>query len=129
MAFTIIDAAITEAAEDGSIQTTPINGVPRYHTGTFGRYTGKYPYVAASKALTSIYRVLAASSPSPGASPPIVFVLRNEETGKRYAYLGERSPAPQSLDEPRVILGRYGRPRIYRWKNKISPIELESIGF
>jgi hypothetical protein len=130
MSYTVIDAAVVD--ETGN--TTPINGIPNFHTKTFGQYNGKYPYVAASKALTSIYKHLSKypewfPSHDKNNPPSVVFVLRNTETDKLYSYMGSRTAAPQSLDEPRVILGRYGRPRVYKWQNKVEPVPLSSVGY
>jgi hypothetical protein len=123
--FTVIDAATV--SPDGD--TTPINGIPNFHTKTFGKFTAKFPYIAAGKALTSIHKHLVKySSWFPtynGQNPPqFIIVMKNIETGKKYAYLGNRIQAEQ-----RVVLGEYGRHRVYQWNSKIQPISLNSVGW
>ncbi len=125
--FTIIDAVIAD--DDGN--TSAINGIPTYHTKTFGRYRGNYPYLAAKKGLTSIYKHFSKypdwfpkyNSNDP---PQIIFVLKHLNTGKLYAYLGQRMRAPT---ESRSIVGSYGRVRVYRWINKVQAVDLESVGW
>jgi hypothetical protein len=124
--FTVVDAVIT----DDNGNTTTINGIPTYHTNTFGRYRSKYPYMAAKKALTSIYKHFI-KYPTWFADydrtqpPQIVFVLKNINNNKLYAYVGSRT----QVDEPRAVAGMYGRQRVYLWVNNIQAVDLASVGW
>jgi hypothetical protein len=124
--FTVIDAVITD--EDGN--TSPINGIPTYHTKTFGLYRSKYPSMAAKKALTSIYKHFTKyptwfPNYDRENPPQIVFVIKNRITNKRYAFLGSR----EQVEEPRTVSGQYGRQRVYRWVNTVQSVDLASVGW
>jgi hypothetical protein len=127
---TVIDAAIINDEGD----TRPINGIPGYHSKKMGNFNGKYPYSAASKALTSVYKHLSKYKTewfpwyNPDDPPKIVLVIQNIDNGKKYAYIGSRSTAPQSKDGPRVIVGDNGRQRIYKWLNRVEHIQLSAVG-
>ena len=123
--FTVIDAAMLSLNGD----TTPINGIPNYHRKTFGKFTGKHPYIGAGKALTSIHKHLVKyfnwfPSYDPENPPQFVIVMKNLDTDKKYAYIGTRIQ-----QEQRAILGAYGRHRIYKWNSKVEPVPLESVGW
>ncbi len=123
--FTVIDAAMVSPEGD----TTPINGIPSYHKGTFGRFTAKYPYIAAEKALTSINKHLVKYKDwfptyDKKNPPSFIIVIKNIDTDKKYAYIGTRVARPQ-----RVILGIYGRNRLYQWNNHVKPIDLAAVGY
>jgi hypothetical protein len=128
---TIIDAAVMNDEGD----TQPINGIPGFHAGKTGLFHGKYPYNAASKALTSIYKHFLKYKKEwfpwydPDKPPKVIVVIQNTETGKKYAYVGSRSTAPQSKDGPRVIIGAYGRNRVYKWVNHVEHIALSAVGY
>jgi len=114
-------------SEDGD--TIPINGIPHYHSKTFGRFTGKFPHIAAGKALTSIHKHLVKyfnwfPAYDPENPPQFVIVIKNIDTEKKYAYIGTRIPQSE-----RVILGRYGRHRVYQWSSKVQPISLQEVGY
>ncbi len=127
----IIDAAILNA--DGT--TKPINGIPGFHSGKTGVFHGRYPYSAASKGLTSVYKHLLKYKKDwfpwyDHENPPkIVIVIKNTDTGKKYAYVGSRETAPQSLNGPRVLTGARGRMRVYKWVNRLQPVDLASVGW
>jgi hypothetical protein len=125
--FTIIDAVITD--DDGN--TSAINGIPTYHTKTFGRYRANYPYMAAKKGLTSTYKHFAKypdwfPNYDRNNPPQIILVLKHLNTGKLYAYLGTRT---KMSGEPVTIVGSYGRTRVYRWINRVQAVDLESVGW
>jgi hypothetical protein len=127
---TLIDAAIFNETGD----TRPINGIPGFHSNKTGSFHGKYPYSAASKALTSVYKHLLKYRTewfpwyNHDEPPNIILVVQNTDNGKKYAYLGSRSVAPQSKDGPRIVAGSNGRQRVYKWVNNLEKVPLETVG-
>lgn len=104
-----------------------IKGIPQYNENYYGDYTGKYPYVAASKAATGIYKHLKKfykggwfPDYDPEEPPEIVFILTNMETGEHVQYHGARVPAHQGN---RTLVGDQGRVRNYKWDNIVTKIE------
>jgi hypothetical protein len=126
---TIIQAAFLNK----EYETSPISGIPEYHSKKKGEFHGKTPRLAASKALTSIYAHLKKYQdewfPTVDLEHPpnIVFVIENVDTQKKYAYIGSRVTAPQSRNEPRRITNKDGRVRVYKWINKLESRRLADI--
>ena len=125
--FTVIDAI---SYAPGSPDGHPIAGVPEYGKDTFGLYSGKYPYVAASKAFSNLQKHMKKFSKDwfpdyePDNPPTIIFLLRRLSDKKIFAYQGRRKTAPQSKDGPRIVESE-GRTRVYRWVNESQALDTE----
>lgn len=121
-AFTIVDSAIINP-DTGD--TKPIAGIPEYHKQTFGKYAGKSPIVAASKALTSIYKHMNKYPDwfpdyEHGNPPHVIIVIKNISTEKLYAYVANVI----AKEEPVTLASR-----TYKFTNKLKPIPLNSVGW
>ena len=125
---------ISEAYYLNGNDLVTIAGIPSQNNDdmySYGTYTGKYPYVAASKAFTGLQKYLKKfhkdSEWFPGYDPKnppsIVYNLINVETGKSQYYQGYRVPALQG--NRTVINSEDGRIREYKWDNIINKIKLE----
>lgn len=114
-----------------------IAGVPEYGSDSFGQYTGYYPYEAASKAFSGLQRHMKMfhkqrmptwfPAYDPESPPVMIFIIRDIDSERRYAYQGQREFAPQSVDAPRVVTGPDGRVRAYNWINNIKPLKLADV--
>ena len=126
--FTIVDSALFD---EDTEETVPIAGIPEYHKKTFGNYKGSAPSMAASKALSSIYKHMAKypdwfptyDSEDP---PKVIMVIKKLSNQKLYAYLGEVifKSDPVELESKSV-----SKPRIHRKTNKIQSIALADVGW
>lgn len=131
--YYVLDAGIY----DDSRNITPIAGIPEYYTNEFGNYSGYYPYIAAQKAVTGIYRHMKKYPDwfpeyDPDNAPPLVLVLVRKEDGKKFAYNGWREPAPQSKGKTQgrmVQSSDTRRTRSYKWISKVKKISLEDVGY
>lgn len=79
---------------------------------TFGKFMGSSPKQAAMKAFTKLAKV---SQLNDAKRQLLVFVMRNQTTGKEYKYIGSRV----KLAKPKkVSIG--GKEVIYRYKNIVG---------
>jgi hypothetical protein len=83
-----------------------------YEGKTYGSFIGSSPKRAASKAFTKLAKM---SQLNNSKRELLVFVMRNQKTGKEYKYIGSRI----KLAKPkRVSIG--GKEIIYRYKNIVG---------
>jgi hypothetical protein len=121
--------AITDAYYIIGEDVIKIKGIPSYGMKYYGEYVAQYPYEAATKACTGIYKYMKKYHNTgtggwypgyqPDKPPDIVFNLENVETEQNQRYHCSRIPAHQGA---RVITGNKGRTRHYKWDNKVTKL-------
>ena len=79
---------------------------------TFGSFQGSSPKQAATKAFTRLAKI---SQLNNSKRELLVFVVRNQQTGKEYKYIGSRI----KLAKPRKV-SISGKEIVYRYKNIIG---------
>jgi hypothetical protein len=118
--YHIIDAAVVNSKG----QTTHL---PQFTDGK-GRYKGYYPYMAALKAVTSIYSWMKKNDDSfePDNAPQLIFILQRFSDESIFAYYGKRIPHKQA---GKRLVGYNGRVRVYNWQSVVKRIKLSALGY
>ena len=118
--FQLIDTVI--AHEDG--RTTHI---PELSDG-FGMFSGFYPYVAAQKAVTNIYKWMKVHVDgfNIDEAPSLVFVMQRFKDGMLFAFYGIHVIHKQA---PRTLTSPAGRERTHRWRSVVYSVDLDRIGY
>lgn len=118
--YHIIDAAILD--EYGYTQP-----LPQLSDG-YGEYTGYYPYLAAQKAVSGVYKWMKKYSSGFDKlnAPQIVFVIQRYSDEAIFGFRGYREKHKQA---PRKLTSPTGRERTHCWRSVVYKIPLEDLGY
>lgn len=119
--FHIVDIALI----DNTGKTTPL---PMPTNSGYGTYSGFYPYVAAQKAVTGVYKWMKKtySNFDPDNAPHMVFVLQRFEDSKLFGFYGKHVIHSQA---PRPIRSPEGVKRIHHWRSAVYKIDPRVLGY
>lgn len=101
--------------------------IPELSDG-FGIYSGFYPYVAAQKAVTGIYKWMKVNVPGfdINNAPRLIFVMQRFRDNELSAFYGTHVVHEQAL---RTVVSPDGRKRTYKWKSVVYSVDLARIGY
>jgi hypothetical protein len=117
--FHIVDIALI----DSDRNTTPLPMPTEYGYGT---YTGYYPYIAAQKAVTGVYKWMKKHYDfDDNNAPHMVFLLQRFD-GKLFGFYGKRVIHSQA---PRELMSPEARHRVHHWRSVVYKIEPSALGY
>lgn len=119
--FHIVDIALIDSDRNMTPLPLPTN------TG-YGTYSGFYPYVAAQKAVTGVYKWMKKTYENfdPDNAPHMVFVLQRFEDGRLFGFYGKHVIHQQA---PRGLRSPIGRDRVHYWRSVVYKLELSVLGW
>lgn len=118
--YHIVDAAILD--EQG--HTQPLSHL----SDGYGEYTGYYPYLAAQKAVTGVYKWMKKHDPNfdEQDAPQLVFVIQRYTDEAIFGFRGYREEHAQA---PRNLTAPSGRKRTHYWRSVVYKVPLNDLGY